>query len=347
MRTPGESFLKNLNPGIPNPDFLYHLGLGSDTERLEEIFGDVRHVVMMGSGPRAFRFAKALGDAVDGEISTLSPEPARDFDLMAAVEEEFDQVVTGEKDLLEVMSRVQDWVAHEAGLPRTVGKEERYWAYKVNTPAGGVISVNHHMGMPTHSILLHEVTKLLHHVGADRVERPFEYARLGTSGGLGIEGGDIVVARRGLDPSGQARYRLFSLGEEHELPTEFDPALRERVMECRDAISARVIEGDTVACNDFYIEQGRLDGAFNMAGSEAAKIAYLQRLHGMGARNMEMESAGFAAFGQYMGIPSVCIATALLNRLHGDQVKATGAELAAYSDGPQQLYIEYLKRQGK
>lgn len=347
MRAPEESFLRNLNPSIPDPDFLYHLGLGSDANGLKEMFEDVRQVVMMGSGPRAFRFAKALGEAVNGEMRTLSPEPARDFDLMAAMDEQFEEVMAGRKDLLDVMSHVQDWVAHEAGLPRTIGKEERYWMYKVDTPAGGVISVNHHMGMPTHSILLHEVTKLLHHVGADRVERPFEYARLGTSGGLGIEGGDIVVARRGLDPSGQARYRLFSLGEEYEFPTEFDPALRERVMACREAVSARVLEGDTVACNDFYIEQGRLDGAFNMAGSEAAKIAYLQRLHGMGARNMEMESAGFAAFTQHMGIPSTCIATALLNRLHGDQVKATGAELAAYSDGPQQLYIEYLKRQGK
>lgn len=61
-------------------------------------------------------------------------------------------------------------------------------------------------------------------------------------------------------------------------------------------------------------------------------------------RGMEMEAAGFAAFTQYMGIPAVCVNTALLNRLHGDQVTATHAQLAAYSDGPQQLLIEHLSR---
>ena len=343
-----ESFLRDLNPEIADldPDVLYHLGLTSDTDGLRETFGDVVHVAMMGSGHRAFRFADALATSAEGTIRSMSPEPDEDFDLMAAANEQFQGVIRGETELLSAMKTVQDWVAREADLPRVIEKDERFWMFKVDTPAGGVISVNHHMGMPSHSILLHEVTKLLHHVGADRVERPFEYSRLGTSGGLGIEGGDVVVADRGLEPSGLARYRLHVLGREIELPTEFDPGLVERVFACRDAIEATVVKGGTVSCNDFYTEQARRDGAFSTVATEDEKLAYLHMLHDQcGARNIEMEAAGFAAFCQKMGIPAVCVGAALLNRLNGDQVEASSAELAAYSEGPQNLLIEYLRRQ--
>lgn len=47
-----------------------------------------------------------------------------------------------------------------------------------------------------------------------------------------------------------------------------------------------------------------------------------------------------------MDIPAVCVGTALLNRLNGDQVTSTGEQLAAFSDGPQKLLIEYLRRKG-
>ena len=177
------------------------------------------------------------------------------------------------------------------------------------------------------------------------MERPFEYSRLGTSGGLGIEGGDIVVANRGLEASGKPRYRIHVLGEEVELPTEFDPELAERIFDCRDAVEATVVRGDTVSCDDFYTEQARLDGAFCMVAGEAEKIKFLKKLHANGARNMEMEASAFAAFCKHMGIPAACVGVALLNRLNGDQVKASGEQLAKYSDGPQQLLIEYIKRQ--
>lgn len=347
-----ETFLRNLNLEVDhlNPDFLYHLGLASDTSRLQETFGDVRHVAMMGSGPRAFRFAHELAKATKGTFRSLGPESAQDFDLMAAINEQRQGILGGNVDLLNAMAQVRDWIAREAGLPQIIGKDERYWMYLVDVPnLGGVVSVNHHMGQPTHSILLHEMTKLLHHAGADRdPSRPFEFFRLGTSGGLGIEGGDMVVSERGLDPSGQPRYKLHVLGKEIELPTQFDPALVEALFACRDKIEAKVVKGGTVSCDDFYTEQARRDGAFCMVASEQDKLNYLQRLHdGAGARNMEMEAAGFAAFCRHMGIPAACVCVALLNRLNGDQVTASIEDLARYSDGPQQLLIEYLKRQAK
>ncbi len=346
-KAPGETFLKNLNPNLTelDSDYLYHLGLASDTNGGQETFEDVRYVAMMGSGPRAFSFADELARETGGSFSSLGREPNRDLDVMSLVNQQFEAVLKGDTDLLSAMQVVRDAVAREAQLPEIIGKDERYWMFKVDTPAGGVISVNHHMGQPTHSILLHETTKLLHHVGADRRDDPFEYFRLGTSGGLGIEGGDVVVSERGLEPTGEAVYKLHVLGEQIELPTEFDPDLVERMFECRDAVEGQVVRGGTVSCDDFYTVQARRDGAFCMVASEEAKLEYLAKLHKKGAKNMEMEAAGFAAFCQHMGIPAVCVCTALLNRLNGDQVTATPAELAAYSQGPQKMLIEYIKRQ--
>lgn len=339
-----ETFLKNLNPELPDPDYLYHLGLNSQQDRLDEVFADVGHVSMPGSGRRAFHFAKELVSTLGGSFRVMGKEPNQAMDTQAAADEALEAVKTGKKDFYDLTAEHQDQLAQELGFPRIVGKDERYWMFVAETPAGAVVSVNHHMGMPTHSILLHEMTKLLHHVGADRVERPFEFSRQGTSGGLGIEPGTVVVANRGLEPSGKAQYRLHVLGEERAFPTEFDPAMSQALFDCRDVLTVPVVRGDTVSCNDFYTEQARRDGAFNLTGSEEAKIAYLQRLHAQGARNMEMEAAGFAAFTQLMGIPAACVGTALLNRLHGDQVTSTHAQLASYSDGPQQLLIEHIKR---
>ncbi len=63
--------------------------------------------------------------------------------------------------------------------------------YKV----GPVLSVSHGMGVPSLSILLHEMIKLLSHAGAkDPV-----FFRIGTSGGVGLEGGTVVVSQAAAD----------------------------------------------------------------------------------------------------------------------------------------------------
>ena len=51
--------------------------------------------------------------------------------------------------------------------PTPIAKTDRFSTYKV----GPVLMSNHGMGMPSVSILLHEVTKLLHYAGAARSSR--------------------------------------------------------------------------------------------------------------------------------------------------------------------------------
>ena len=67
----------------------------------------------------------------------------------------------------------------------------RYAMYKV----GPVLSISHGMGVPSLSILLHEVIKLLAHA---RVVDPV-FFRIGTCGGIGLEGGTVVVTKEAVD----------------------------------------------------------------------------------------------------------------------------------------------------
>ena len=51
------------------------------------------------------------------------------------------------------------------------------------------------MGIPSLSIVFHEILKLLHHAGATDVK----FFRLGTSGGLGLEPGSVVISQTAKD----------------------------------------------------------------------------------------------------------------------------------------------------
>ena len=63
--------------------------------------------------------------------------------------------------------------------------------YKV----GPVLSVSHGMGVPSLSILLHELIKLMWHAG---VQDPI-FFRIGTCGGVGHPAGTIVITKEAVD----------------------------------------------------------------------------------------------------------------------------------------------------
>lgn len=53
----------------------------------------------------------------------------------------------------------------------------------------------HGMGIPSVGILLHEVIKLMYHA---RVRDPV-FFRIGTCGGIGYEGGTVVISEEAVD----------------------------------------------------------------------------------------------------------------------------------------------------
>jgi len=221
------------------------------------------------------------------------------------------------------------------GGAKPIGKTERCSLFKV----GPVISVSHGMGMPSMLIFLHELAKLLDYAGAQDVK----FIRIGTSGGVGVEPGTVVVAEEGLNGKLGPAFEQVELGETYSYPTGLDRQLAEEILEARGEIRAQL--GKTMGTDDFYEGQGRLDGALKPRYTEADKMAFLRRAHEAGVRNIEMESTAFAAFCLRAGIPAAVVCTTLLDRLQGDQVTSTPAELAQFSDNAQRVVLQYIRGQ--
>merc|ERR1712137_279220 len=186
-----------------------------------------------------------------------------------------------------------------------VGKTERFSLFKV----GPIISVNHGMGMPSMSILLHEVTKLLFHSKVKTVN----YIRIGTSGGVGVPGGTVVVTSEGDD------------GKQEKI-------------EC--------IAGKTIGTDDFYEGQARLDGA-EVCYDANERLEWLTAAYEKGVRNIEMESTCFAAWCHRTKIPGMICCAVLLNRLEGDQVTATSSQLQEYSKNAQEVALRVIEHKLK
>jgi uridine phosphorylase len=203
------------------------------------------------------------------------------------------------------------------------GKTERTSLYKI----GNVISMSHGMGMPSILIFLHEVTKLLEYAGCI----DYIFLRIGTSGGIGIEPGTIVLTSEAVNSNFKSVFDHQVLDKTYSFPTNLDSNLIARIQSCVKTTNSFVF-GKTLGTNDFYEGQGRLDGALAPLYTDTEKQDYLQRAFMIGVRNIEMESTAFAAFCLRANIPSVIICVALINRLNGDQIIATKEEMKLYTD---------------
>ena len=79
----------------------------------------------------------------------------------------------------------------------------RYSMFKV----GPVLSVSHGMGVPSLSILLHEIFKMLWHAGVEDAT----FFRIGTCGGINLPPGTVVVSEGALDGKLQPVHENVSL----------------------------------------------------------------------------------------------------------------------------------------
>jgi len=209
---------------------------------------------------------------------------------------------------------------------------------------GKVLIVSHGMGNPSCSIFLHETAKLLWHAKVDFSK--IRLIRLGTSGGLGVPAGTVVVASQAMDATLELGYELVSLGEKMRLPAVADRQLNDALLQSNSGLSYQVTEGITIATDDYYEGQGRLDGAFETWYSESDKCCFLQKANSKGAINMEMEATVFLAFFQRLNLPATVVCATLLDRLKGDQHVEGPEKIKEYSARPQDVAINYLRSCG-
>ncbi|XP_068425869.1 uridine phosphorylase 1 isoform X1 [Clinocottus analis] len=223
--------------------------------------------------------------------------------------------------------------------PNICAGTDRYAMYKV----GPVLSVSHGMGIPSIAIMLHELIKLLHHAHCTDVT----IVRIGTSGGIGLQPGTIVVTKQSMDATFLPKFEQVILGKTVVRNTDLDPSLAEELLQCSKELNQfETVIGNTMCTLDFYEGQARLDGAF-CSYTEKDKQDYLKQASEAGVRNIEMESSVFAAMCRLSGLRAAVVCVTLLDRLNGDQLNNSPEVLHSYQQRPQILVGYYIKKQLK
>lgn len=241
-----------------------------------------------------------------------------------------------------IKSFAQTWSDLNGGAPIVAfPKEDRF----VTRYCAGVLFASHGMGMPSASIALQELMRMVFFLKRGDLEALDEvfWARIGTSGGVGLEGGTIVVTTEGL-MADLRPYRLLNGGMgEYWFDGDFPADVAHAIIEANAGADFAMATGRTVAGNEFFLEQFRLDGAVCLETPET-KMAWLQWIHDNGVRNIEMEGAMLAGYLNHWGFSKFAmICCTLLNRLHGDQVTASPDELAKYSEDSGVALFNYLE----
>ncbi|KAI5618297.1 uridine phosphorylase 1 isoform X2, partial [Silurus asotus] len=235
-----------------------------------------------------------------------------------------------------------EYIAKELGLedpngeyPNLCEGTDRYAMYKV----GPVLSVSHGMGIPSISIMLHELIKLLFHAHCTDVT----IVRIGTSGGIGLQPGTVVVTKEAVDATFLPRFEQVVLGKTVVRGTELDFELAEELLQCgKELAEFETVIGNTMCTMDFYEGQARLDGAF-CSYTEEEKQNYLSEAYAAGVRNIEMESSVFAAMCKLSNIRAAVVCVTLLNRQKGDQLTSSHDVMVNYQQRPQILVGHYIK----
>ncbi|CAN7940145.1 unnamed protein product, partial [Ixodes hexagonus] len=160
-------------------------------------------------------------------------------------------------------------------------------------------SAQHGMGAPSMSILMHEILKLVYYADC----RDVVFLRIGTSGGIGIPPGSVVVSTGAVNGALREELEMHILGELVRRPAVLDAKLANDIWTVgRKAMpELNIVSGKTMCTNDFYEGQGRLDGAF-CHYTEDKKFAFLERLRSLGVVNIEMEATQFASMCHHAGV---------------------------------------------
>ncbi|KAI9920893.1 hypothetical protein PsorP6_000966 [Peronosclerospora sorghi] len=215
-----------------------------------------------------------------------------------------------------------------------IGSTSRYMLYKV----GPVLVANHGIGMPSISILLHEITKLLEYAGVHDAT----YIRMGTSGGIDVEPGTVVITSEAVNNKMDSVDEVAVLGTTQLRPSVCSPKVLDEIVSAANEVGVPYAVGKTLSCNDFYEGQGRLDGAICEYTLED-KMAFLHKLANAGVRNIEMEARLMAGFCHKLNIPVAVVCVTLLNRLDGDQVLSSPETLQNFEKRLGAVVLHYIK----
>ncbi|CAD5215136.1 unnamed protein product [Bursaphelenchus okinawaensis] len=216
-----------------------------------------------------------------------------------------------------------------------LSRSDRFCLYKT----GGVLWVNHGMGVPSLSIMLNEAFKLLYYAGATDVT----FVRIGTSGGIGVPPGTVIVSNNAMDSLLRNEYVLETAGKTLRFDCSLDEELSQDFFRMAKEMNYAADMGTTMCANDFYEGQMRLDGAFCEVSLEE-KVEYLKKLSAAGVKNIEMESTCFAAMTKRANCKAAIICVTLVNRMLGDQVTVEENDYKEFEMRPFNVVTKFISK---
>lgn len=212
-----------------------------------------------------------------------------------------------------------------------------YACYKI----GNILSVSHGMGSSSMMTFLHDISKVMYLAGNDDVK----YIRIGTSGGIGVDPGVVIITDETYMPNLVKGYKCPDLNNDIIYPTYMNMELNQQILDAQPKeLSFKVLRGNSIAADDFYLGQARFDGATIPVYDEKKREQYFEKIKALSILNMEMESAAFACFCNRAEIPATMVAVTLVNRSLSDQLTVSSEKLAEWSDRSQQVVMNYLKK---
>jgi len=196
---------------------------------------------------------------------------------------------------------------NEGDIKDLAGPKARFCLLRV----GDCVIGNHGMGAPSTSILINELVLALRM--AEVEERKVVFFRMGTSGGIGVEPGTVVVTEQALNEKLEPFHEVVILGKQEKYSTGFfDPEVANYF---RKTFPDEVIVGKTMSANCFFSNQGRLDSPFtNFTKTDVE--AFLQTLVNAGVKNIEMEGVVLAGLLGKTEFRACVICMPLVNRLN-------------------------------
>lgn len=222
--------------------------------------------------------------------------------------------------------------------PHNLFKNAFFKGYRI----GNILCVSHGMGALSVVTLLHDITRLMQASG----NTDLEYIRIGTSGGINIEPGSIVITNTAFDHGLNPGCKMPIENNEVTVPTHMDNKLSYRILQAQpEMLPFKLVYGNTIAADDFYLGQCRFDGAIKPRYDKEMQQEFFKKIMEKDIYNFEMESVALASFCARAHIPAAMIAVTILDRLHGDQVTSTSEELAIFSDRTHTVVIAYLLSQ--
>ncbi|KAM3958409.1 uridine phosphorylase 1 [Aphomia sociella] len=249
-------------------------------------------------------------------------------------------VCTGgtERRMKEFATYMAEKLNIQVPLENLTMKSNRYAMYKV----GPILAFNHGIGIPSMSIALQEAIKLLHYAKA---KNPI-FIRIGSCGGLGVDPGSVVISEWGLNGFLEKSYDIPILGKKSSIPSILDQRVAQELhllASENNNYNFKTYIGGSLATDDFYRGQARLDGPF-CSHTEEEKMEFLKRLADKGVKNIEMEATAFAALTTEAGIRGAIVCAPLVNRLDGDQVTSTAEQRHEWENNPIKVVGNYIAK---